>query len=301
MYYLARKPAAPLADFVDLLWLYEGYDVPHERERLLPDGTVELVINLAEDRIRVYDPHDPEKPSTIPGCVVSGPRSEFFIIDTAGEASTVGVHFKAGGAFPFFRVPPAEMINQSVALDCLWGDESTFLRERLLDATTPEERLRILEYCLLEQLLKPLERHPAVGFALQQICRPLPPPAMSQIRRSHRFQPATLYSALQRRSRIDAEVVFARHPLSEGHPHCPSFGRNQLDAGCARLRLLRSGALHPRLSIVCRHHAFGVPGPQDTARESRAHGLSSNFYKTIVGGRRHYLYTSPARYSAEPF
>ena len=181
MYYLARKPAAPLADFVDLLWLYEGYDVPHERERLLPDGTVELVINLAEDRIRVYDPHDPEKPSTIPGCVVSGPRSEFFIIDTAGEASTVGVHFKAGGAFPFFRVPPAEMINQSVALDCLWGDESTFLRERLLDATTPEERLRILEYCLLEQLFKPLERHPVGNFALQQICRPLPPPAMSQI------------------------------------------------------------------------------------------------------------------------
>jgi AraC-like DNA-binding protein len=181
MFYLARKPAAPLSDFVDLLWLYEGYDVPHEKERLLPDGTVELVINLAEDRIRVYDPHDSEKTTTIPGCVVSGPRSEFFIIDTAGEASTVGVHFKPGGACPFFRVPPAEMINQSVALDCLWGDEATFLRERLLSGQTPEKKLRVLEGCLLEQLFKPLERHPVVNFALQQICRPLPPPAMSQI------------------------------------------------------------------------------------------------------------------------
>jgi len=111
MLYLSHKPLPPLSDFVDVLWLYEGYDVPHEKERLLPDGSVELVINLAEDRIRVYDPHDPEKSYTIPGCVVSGPRSEFFVIETAGEASTIGVHFKPGGAFPFFAVPQAELQN----------------------------------------------------------------------------------------------------------------------------------------------------------------------------------------------
>ncbi len=85
MLYLSHKPLPPLSDFVDVLWLYEGYDVPHEKERLLPDGCVELVINLAEDRIRVYDSHDPEKSYTIPGCVVSGPRSEFFVIDTAAR------------------------------------------------------------------------------------------------------------------------------------------------------------------------------------------------------------------------
>ncbi len=109
MLYLSRKPLPPLSDFVDALWLYEGYDVPHEKERLLPDGSVELVINLAEDSIRVYDSHDPQKSYTIPGCVVSGPRSEFFVIDTAGEASIVGVHFKPGGAFPFFADPPGRV------------------------------------------------------------------------------------------------------------------------------------------------------------------------------------------------
>ena len=34
------------------------------------------------------------------------------------------MHFKPGGAFPFFRVPPAELGNQSVALECLWGSAS---------------------------------------------------------------------------------------------------------------------------------------------------------------------------------
>ena len=173
MFFLRHKPAPPLAHFVDVLWLYEGYDVTHEKERLLPDGTVELVINLREDCIRVYDSHLPDEFHTIPGCVVSGPRSEFFVFDTAGEASTVGVHFKPGGAYPFLGLPSCELHNQSVALEDLWGQASAHLRERLLEAATPEEKLRVLEACLLEQLLKPTEPHPAVGFAVRQLCGPM--------------------------------------------------------------------------------------------------------------------------------
>lgn len=181
MLFAIRKPLPPLSEFVDVLWLYEGYDVSHEKERLLPDGSVELVINLAEDRIRVYDSHDPKKFSTISGCVVSGPRSEFFVIDTSSEACTIGVHFKPGGAFPFFRVPPAEMANQSVALECLWGRSSSLLRERLLGAGTPEAKLCVLELCLLEELSKPLQRHRAVGFALQQFCGSTQAPPVSRV------------------------------------------------------------------------------------------------------------------------
>jgi AraC-like DNA-binding protein len=171
MLYLAHKPSPPLSDFVDLFWLYEGYDVPHKRERLLPDGTVELVINLKQDRIRVYDSDHAEDFHTIPGCVVSGPRSEFFVIDTESEASTIGVHFKPGGAFPFFRFPPAELSNQSVGLDCLWGAASARLRERLLQTATPQQKFRVMESCLLDELRKPLQRHPAVSFALYQFLR----------------------------------------------------------------------------------------------------------------------------------
>src|SRR5579871_3321905 len=171
MLYLSQKPAPPLSGFVDVMWLYDGYAATHPKERLLPDGTVELVINLREDRIPVYDSHNPEQFHNVSGCAVSGPRSEFFVIDTASEASIMGVHFKPGGAFPFFRVPPGELSNQSVGLECLWGDASGRLRERLLMAPTPRQKFRVLECCLAEQLAKPLERHPAVNFALQQLCR----------------------------------------------------------------------------------------------------------------------------------
>ncbi len=178
---LAHKPLPPLSDFVDVLWLCDDYVVPHEKERLLPDGTVELVVNLRENQIRVYDSHNPDNCYTIPGCVVSGPRSEFFVIDTEGESATVGVHFKPGGAFPFLKMPPSELNNQSVALETLWGGGSNRLRERLLGARTADDKFRVLECCLLEQLAKPMERHPAVRFALQQFFKRMQPPPVSRV------------------------------------------------------------------------------------------------------------------------
>lgn len=161
-------PAPPLSEFVDLLWLYEGYQQPHKKERLLPDGSMELVVNLKEDRTRVYDPRDPEKCTTFRGTSVAGAHSEFFVIDTAEQHSVAGVHFKPGGAFPFFDLPANELHNQLVSLDDLWGGLAAELRERLLEAPAPQGKFRVLEDVLLMRAASRLERHPAVAFALQR-------------------------------------------------------------------------------------------------------------------------------------
>lgn len=179
--FLSYKPAPPLNDFVDQIWLASGYVGPHRRERLLPDGGVELVVNLAEDRVRLYDRHDPRKTTTVPGAVVSGPRSEFFVIGTADQLNVIGVHFRPGGAFPFFPMPADELINQTVGLESLWNSAAAILRERLLAATTPAAQFAVLEHCLLEQLMHPLERHPAVAFGLQQFVLPARQPAVSDV------------------------------------------------------------------------------------------------------------------------
>ncbi len=139
-------------------------------ERLLPDSTVELVINLHQDIIHLYDRDDYHRCGTARGCIVSGPRTQYFVIDTRDQTATMGVHFRPGGAFPFFPVPASEVVDQSVVLDALWGSAASEMRERLLAVATPEGKFRALEACLLERLTKPLERHPAVSFGIQQLC-----------------------------------------------------------------------------------------------------------------------------------
>ena len=165
--YRTYIPGPPLADFVSLFWLYEGYELPHAKERVLPDGSMELVINLREDMIRVYDRQNTDQFQTLRGCVISGAHAEFFVIDTASQASIMGIHFKAGGAFPFFKLPAEELHDAHVSLDTLWGARADDLRDRLLEADSAETRFRILEQSLLAQAAGRLVRHPAVTFGLK--------------------------------------------------------------------------------------------------------------------------------------
>jgi AraC-like DNA-binding protein len=147
------------------------HDVPeHTAERIVPSGTLELVVNLQEDEIGVY-PADTTQRQRHAGAVVSGAHQRYFVADTRAHASIVGVHFKPGGAGSVLGVPPGELADQHVDLACLWGRAANDLRERLCAAATPAERLATLESIL--QSRQPVRRgHDAVPPALEHLARP---------------------------------------------------------------------------------------------------------------------------------
>jgi hypothetical protein len=125
MPFLSHIPRPPLNQFGELLWFYDGLPSrAHKRERLMPDGSAELVINLRDDEVRVYDRERLGRCHRLPGSVLCGPHSKFFVIYTAEQASVIGIHFKPGGVFPFFRMPADEVQNLHVPLDDLWRNES---------------------------------------------------------------------------------------------------------------------------------------------------------------------------------
>lgn len=93
------------------------------------------------------------------------------MIDTAEEASLIGVHFKPGGAFPFLGVPTGELADLHVDLETLWGPTAVELRERLCALITPTERFHLLEQALMSQLCAPLQHHGAVPAALDAFGR----------------------------------------------------------------------------------------------------------------------------------
>lgn len=147
-------------------------DVPlHSKERIVPSGTIEMVINLHEDELRIYDPAQPERCKRFSGAVVSGTYSGPFVIDTQEHVSVVGVHFRPGGAFPFLGTEASELANAHVDLEALWGTSAIELRERLCAAKTTAERFDLLEKALADHLFRPLERHYAVRFALDTFGR----------------------------------------------------------------------------------------------------------------------------------
>jgi AraC-like DNA-binding protein len=165
MFYRSHTPAPPLGDFVEQFWLCSGTPAL-PRARLLPNGTIELVVNLCDDEIRFYDPTRPNRCRRHFGAVVSGAYGGFFVSDHAQHASIVGVHFRPGGASPFLGVPSGELADTHVELEALWGRPAAELRERLCAAATPAERFSLLEQTLAARLDRTTSRHGAVPVAL---------------------------------------------------------------------------------------------------------------------------------------
>jgi len=170
MLYLQRVPSPPLSSFVEALWYTKGYQVPHRRERVLPNGAIQMIINLAQDFV-IDHPRLPEggKASLMPPSLIVGVQSEYVVIDTADLAEMIGIQFWPGGFVPFFALPADEFSNAHVSLEAVWGPDAARLRDRLQNAPGPEAKFQALETYLLGRARNRLVRHPAVDFAIRRL------------------------------------------------------------------------------------------------------------------------------------
>src|SRR5688572_25759771 len=112
MSFHVRIPGPPLSQYVAMLWHCEDYVPVHAFERVLPSGTVQLLVPLKDERLHAYDNRNIVHYETYRGPLVCGARSEFTVVDAASQRSMMGVQFKAGGALPILGFPAGELHNQ---------------------------------------------------------------------------------------------------------------------------------------------------------------------------------------------
>jgi AraC-like DNA-binding protein len=148
--------SGPLADFVDYLWLSEGYAPTHGAERILPTGRMGLVLDVGGDRAS-------------PG-LVSGARTSSFVLDTSQPLSLMGAGFKAGGGYAFFGLPAGELQGLTEPLDTFWGSTARTLQAQLLESGTAG-RFGILKRYLESRLTGAPERSARVRFAIREFNR----------------------------------------------------------------------------------------------------------------------------------
>jgi AraC-like DNA-binding protein len=164
--YLERKPAPPLAPFIRALWYASVPAANHRRERILPSGRVEIILNLACDSLTDTAEGQPGSPAA-PALIV-GARSVYEVIDTADLASLIGIHFEPGGFAPFIADCADSFTNRTRPLADLWGSSAESLRDALREIPNLHARLEFLEKYLVERFAAPRTRSPLVEFALDQ-------------------------------------------------------------------------------------------------------------------------------------
>ena len=151
MIFRQHVPAEPLARYVEHFWFYQDLYPAHQRERVLPDGTFELIINLQDGARRTFDRRTGSE-TLFRDAWFSGAHSQYITIDALPGSSMIGVHFKPGGAAAILGCPAGELRDQVVELDAIWGAAAEELRDGLLSARGPGAKFAILERALFARL-----------------------------------------------------------------------------------------------------------------------------------------------------
>ena len=150
MLYLRQAPSPLLLPWVRTLWYCRAPHIAHQRERILPDGCMQIILNLSRSYLTDCG-EDGNGNRRLPSAVVVGARARYGVVDTADMEELAGILFQPGGFARLFREPADLFFERSIALDDVWAGAN--LLDRLSEFSTPAEKLRTLD-AFLTQLAK---------------------------------------------------------------------------------------------------------------------------------------------------
>jgi len=125
-------------------------------ERVLPDGAVRLVFNLADG-------------SAPPAAGVLGACAAPAIVRLRGRMEGLSVTLRPGAAAALLGVPAGAIADAAVPLDALWRGDAARLLEHLAAATSDAARVALLQHTLQHRLRAHDTEGPSVAAAALQL------------------------------------------------------------------------------------------------------------------------------------
>ncbi|WP_225413239.1 AraC family transcriptional regulator [Stigmatella hybrida] len=135
--YIEVLPSPSLAPYVQCFWALTGQAAPGQVYRVLPDGCLDILVDLSAGEPRLQ---------------IVGAMREAGVVPLPAAVCSLGIRFRPGGAHPFLRLPLHELTGAHLSLEALWPREAREWEGRLQEAVGLPARLRLLEALLLRRL-----------------------------------------------------------------------------------------------------------------------------------------------------
>lgn len=165
-------PRGPLGRFVEHITYYSGAMPNHRREKLIPDGAIQIIVDLTETPKRLYAGVDGEAGVDFRKAWISGMHRRFIVIESQANASMMVIRFLPGGAEALFRQPASALTDSVFSLGDVLGAAAASLRDRVLEAKGADARLAAGKAWLMEQAGWGDRVDPMIGFLASQLNRP---------------------------------------------------------------------------------------------------------------------------------
>ena len=165
--YLELKPSPVLRPLVRSIWYCRAPNVTHTHERVLPNGCAQIIVNLVPRNLTDCSGH---AAATLAPAIIVGAHARYHVIDTTDLTELAGFIVEPGGFAALFSDRADLFFEKSIALDDVWpGFEPT---ERMSEAQTPLEKLKVLETLLRKQIGDQICRSRLVNGAIRFLSAP---------------------------------------------------------------------------------------------------------------------------------
>lgn len=150
MNYQTYPPHSDLAPLVKCYWTLEVPAGVSARQRIIPDGCLEMFFILGDD-IKRYTSET--EYLVQPRAMVLGQITEPFFIEPVGRVETFAVRFYPYGFTNFVSKPIKDLANKETPLSVIFGKKNAAdLEQNIIKAKTTKTRIKIIEKFLFARL-----------------------------------------------------------------------------------------------------------------------------------------------------
>jgi AraC-like DNA-binding protein len=150
MNYQTFEPNQDLNTLIKCYWTLESpKEETPQKQTIVPDGCMEMIFHYGD----LYRQYTENGNSIIqPRCFVIGQLTRPLEIEPTGEIGVFSVRFHPNGFLPFATIPIKEMENTAVSLEKLFGKDGQKIEQRILNASSTSEKIKLIEEFLLNRL-----------------------------------------------------------------------------------------------------------------------------------------------------
>ncbi len=155
MHYETFEPHPDLAAIVKCFWILEvPGDIEAPKQRVIPDGCVEMCFILGDDVRRFTS----ETEFIIqPRAMVFGQITKPYYVQPTGTVNTFAVRFYPYGFANFIAKPIQELTDKETPLSALFEEQTVKqLEQNIIEAASTKDRIDLVEKFLLEKLANQL-------------------------------------------------------------------------------------------------------------------------------------------------
>ncbi len=162
-------PSFPLNQFIESFIYFKDFNPAHSIDRFLPDGNVNVVIDLTDYPKFIYDNETLKEIQACRNVWFSGIRNNYITIPSGRDSEMFIINFHKGKAYPFLQMPLHELTDCVVDGELVLSNEIINMREKILSLPVISQKFLYAEQHLLKQFGKSLEPNPFIDFAVNKI------------------------------------------------------------------------------------------------------------------------------------